>query len=242
MTVREFIYQMYRLINASNPTTPLHGDDQELAILVLNQILQEYASSGLLITISKTVSVPIIQGVKEIIFTNPDYVPPVDPTVVQIAEGRLANFQNAWLELEGLTYPLEDITRDYYLASWKYEPLQSLPRFIVIFPEVDVVRARIFGAAAQSFTFFTRGKFQLPTLTVDDDMGIIPQYQTMFLLFAVAKDVCLFKSRAGAWTPELNARYMELKENMEGASEINLTITGSDRAMLNGAWRVKAGI
>lgn len=242
LTVREFIYDMYRLINPSNPTQALHGDDMQLAIRIMNRLLQSYASSGLMITISKTVTVPLSTGVKEVIFTDPDYVPPFDPTVVQIAQGRLANISNAWLQLSGVTYPLIDASRDYYLSAWKYEPLQSLPRFIVLFPEVDLVRARLFGAASQFFDFFCRGKFQLPELTADDDMSIVPQYSHMYLSYAVGNDVCLFKGREAAWTERLEHRYRELKDEMEAASEVNLSIVGQDQSLLNGAWRVKAGI
>ncbi len=242
LTVREFIYDMYRLINPSNPTQALHGDDMQLAIRIMNRLLQSYASSGLMITISKTVTVPINDGVKEIIFTDPDYVPPFDPTVVQIAQGRLANLSNAWLQLSGVTYPLIDASRDYYLSAWKYEPLKSLPRFIVLFPEVDLVRARLYGAASQFFDFYCRGKFQLPELAADDDMSLVPQYYHMYLTYAVAKYVSKFKARGAAWTPDLEQEYRELKDNMEGASEINMSIVGQDQSLLNGAWRVKAGI
>jgi len=73
ITVREFVLQMYRLINASNPTIPMQGDDEKLAVRVLNQIMQSYASSGLMLTIAKTVSVPINLGMQQIVFTDPNY-------------------------------------------------------------------------------------------------------------------------------------------------------------------------
>lgn len=242
-TVREFVYQMYRLITPNNPTVPLHGDDEKLAIRVLNQVLQSYASSGLMLTIAKTVSVDINLGVKEIIFTDPLYVPPVvDPTVLQIAEGRLANLDSAWLLLEGVTYPLIDKSRDVFLSAWKYEPLQSLPRFIITYPETDLVRAQLYPAPSQFYQFFLRGKFQLTQLTSNDDMSSLPQYYHLFFLYAVGKYVSKFKARGAAWTPDLEAEYRELKDNMEAASEVNLSITGEGASLLNGAYRVRAGI
>ncbi len=45
-TVRQFVLQMYRLISASNPTIPLHGDDESLAVRVLNQLLKSYGTGG----------------------------------------------------------------------------------------------------------------------------------------------------------------------------------------------------
>ncbi len=311
LTVREFCFQMYRLISASSPVVPLQGDDEKLAIRVLNQILNSYASSGLMTTIAKTVSVDINVPVKYIYFTDPDYpltttqtftatltngspsflvadgtlysagdmvtgngIPADtvilsivtntvtltanatingpslltfthdirDPDVAYIQIGRLANLDSAWLVLSGVTYPLIDKSRDEFLAAWKYEPLQGLPRFIITFPETKIVRVQLYPAPSQFFTFFARGKFQLPPLTVNDTLEGLPEYYELFFLYAVAKYVSKFKGRGSAWTPDLEAEYRELKDQMEGASEINLSIAGDQQSLLNGAWRVRAGI
>jgi hypothetical protein len=311
-TVREFVFQMYRLITASSPTVPLHGDDESLAIRVLNQILTNYASSGLLLTIARTVTVNINLPVKEIWFTSPDYVGPVTtqtetvtltkasnsitvvdgsiysvgdgisgggipvgtkilsivvnvvtmtmnatidgaslltfsheiptPDIVYIKEGRLANLDSAWLQLSGVTYPLIDKSRDEFLAAWKYEPLQGLPRFIITFPDTNIVRAQLYPAPSQFFTFFCRGKFQKVPLTSNDTLEGLPEYQELFLLYAVARYVAKFKGRGSAWTADLEADYRELKAQMEAASEVNLSIAGDEQSLLNGAWRVRAGI
>ncbi len=310
-TVREFVFQMYRLINPQSPTQPLHGDDEKLAIRVLNQILQSYASSGLMLTIAKTVSVDVNLPQNQIYFTDPSYtttatlkevvtlsigspdftvtngsvynigdevtgngIPSLttilnidgniitltadatisaaanltftqdtsDPTVAYIKEGRLANLDSAWLLLSGVTYPLIDKSRDEYLAAWKYEPLQGLPRFIITFPETSIVKAQLYPAPSQFYTFYCRGKFQLSTLTSNDDMSSVPEYWHLYFLYAVAKYVSKFKGRGAAWTPDLEAEYRELKDNMEGASEVNLSIAGDEQSLLNGAWRVRAGV
>lgn len=311
LTVRQFIYQMYRLISAGSPVVPLHGDDQSLALQVMNEIFLSYASSGLMLTIAQTVQSPINLGIKYIYFVNPDYplystqmeivtltsgLPtftvlngtiysvgdllsgtgiPIntvilsivgntitmtnnasssgsvqvtfshyigDPTVAYILQGRLANLDNAWLLLSGVTYPLIDKSRDEYLSAWKYEPLQGLPRFIITFPETNYVSAQLYPAPSQFFTFMARGKFQLVPLTINDDMSSVPDYYQLYFLYAVAKYVSKFKGRASAWTPDLEADYRELKDNMEGASEINLSIAGDEQSLLNGAYRVRAGI
>ena len=307
LTVREFIFQMYRLISASSPTVSLHGDDQQLALRVLNQILQSYASTGLMLTIARTVSCPIILGVQNIIFTDPAYpttqntesvtlvtglntftvanpnlyavgesimgngIPLYttiygieqnvitmsqpstfsgisavtiggEPGAVYIKLGRLANLDNAWLLLNGVTYPLIKKSRDDYLAGWKYEPLQGLPRFAITFPEANRVVLRLYPAPSQFYEFFCRGKFQLPMLTIDDDLSLVPDYWHLYFLYAVAKYVAKFKGRGSAWTPDLEADYRELKDNMEASSEVNVSIMGDEQSLLNGAWRVRAGI
>jgi hypothetical protein len=311
LTVREFVYQMYRLISASNPTIPLHGDDEKLAVRVLNQILQSYASSGLMLTIAKTVSIGIFPGIYNIEFVDPSYPTTrtqyetvtltngspsftvangaiyrvgesvegngipflttiesittntitltanatitgssnlrfiqeiIVPGTLFIKEGRLANLDNAWLLLNGVTYPLIDKSRDDYLAAWKYDPLKGLPRFVITFPSVNTVTVRLYPAPSQFFEFFLRGKFQLPLLTVDDDLSLVPQYWHLYFMYATAKYVSKFKGRGSAWTPDLEAEYRELKDHMESASEVNLSIMGDEQSLLNGAWRVRAGI
>lgn len=311
LTVREFVLQMYRLISASNPTIPLHGDDEKLAVRILNQIMQSYASSGLMLTVAKTVTVPINNGIFNVVFTDPSFpttttqtvvatltsgLPTFNvvnpslyslgdlvtgtgilantfvadivsnvitmssnafitgpqtviftreiphPGIVYIKEGRIANLDSAWLLLSGVTYPLIDKSRDEFLAAWKYEPLKGLPRFIITFPDTNTVRAQLYPAPSQFYEFFCRGKFQLPLLTVNDDLSLVPEYWHLYFLYAVAKYVSKFKGRGSAWTPDLEAEYRELKDNMEAASEVNLSIAGDEQSLLNGAWRVRAGI
>jgi len=310
-SVREFVFQMYRLISASNPTVPLHGDDEKLAIRVLNQLLSHYGATGLMLTIAKTVSVNINQPQSQIFFTPPDYsttstlteivtlnigspsfsvvnsglyfigdlvtgggVPAgssiigivgnvitisnnatangshnltfthdsSDPSVAYIKQGRLANLDSAWLLLDGVTYPLIDKSRDEFLAAWKYEPLKGLPRFIITFPDTKIVSAQLYPAPSQFFTFFARGKFSMLPLTANSDLSSLPDYYQLFFLYAVGKYVSQFKSRGMAWTDDLEATYRELKDNIEAASEVNLAIAGDEQSLLNGAFRVRAGI
>lgn len=311
LTVREFLLQMYRLISASNPTVPLHGDDEKLGLRVMNQILTSYASTGLMLTIAKTVSVSVNLPVKEIWFTPQDYQTEVvtitqvaltagqpdftvadpslyfagdtvtgigvpvgtfilsvvgnvvtltqnatatvsslltfthdvsDPTVAYIKQGRLANLDNAWLLLSGVTYPLIQKSRDEFLAAWKYEPLQGLPRFIMTFPDTGIVKAQLYPAPSQFFQFYARGKFQKTPLTINDTLEDLPEYFQLYFLYAVARFVAKFKGRGSAWTPDLEADYRELKDEMESASEVNLSIAGDEQSLLNGAWRTRAGI
>jgi hypothetical protein len=310
-TVRDFAFQVYRLINAHNPTTPLHGDDEKLCILVLNQLLQYYSSDGLMITVAKTVSVPINQPINQIYFTDRSFptittqkevvmltsgspsfnvengglynigdtvtgtgIPAntsiltifgdvitlnqnstftgassltfthdnTDPTVAYIKEGRLANLDSAWLVLSGVTYPLIDKNRDDFLAAWKYEPLKGLPRFIITFPDTQIGKVQLYPAPSQFYQFFCRGKFQLSELTSNDDMSVLSQYYIRFFLLACAKDVAMYKGRADAWTEKLEDMYIQAKDKIEAASEVNLSIAGDEQSLLNGAWRVRAGI
>jgi len=165
-----------------------------------------------------------------------------DPAIAYIKAGRLANLDSAWLELSGVTYPMIIKSRDEFLAAWKYEPLQGLPRFAITFPETQFVLTQLYPAPSQFFTFFARGKFQLPEVTANDDLSSLPEYYIRFLLPAVAKDVSLYTGRAEAWTSRLEEMYREAKDVMESASEVNLSIAGDEQSLLNGAWRVRAGI
>lgn len=236
-TVREFVEQSYRLISAHSPTVPLYSDDLSLGIRVLNQLLQSYASTGLLITVAKETSIPLTIGQRDIICGPSSYTPTPDITL-----GRLANLDSAWLLLDGVTYPLIIESRNEFLAAWKYDPLQGLPRFIIVMPETEVVRLRIYPAASQFYEFFIRAKFQLNTLTANDDMSLVPQYYHRYLLFATAKDVSMYKGRSEAWTPELEEMYKAAKDEMVSSSEVNLAIVGERDSLLNGAWAIRAGV
>lgn len=237
ITVREFVDQMYQLVSASSPTVPLHGNDLAMGIRIMNQLLQSYAGPGLMLTISRTESTTLSIGQQEVICGPSDYVP-----TPEITAGRLANLQSAWLLLNGVTYPLIVYSRNEFLAAWKYDPLQSLPRFVMVFAENEIVRLRIYPAPSQVFEFFIRGKFQLVEVTSNDNMSLVPQYYHRYLLLAGAKDVAMYKGRADAWTPKLEEMLREAQAYMISASEVNLSITGERDSLLNGAWAIRAGV
>lgn len=236
-TVRDFIFQAYRLISAQNPTTPLHGDDQLLGIDVLNQLLNSYASTGLLITVAKTLNTTLTTGQETVTFGDSAYTPTPDFT-----EGRLANVDNAWLELEGVTYPLQEISKGEFYGSYKYDPLQSLPVYIIVLPETEITTIRLYPAPSQPYEFYIRGKFQLTDLTSNDDMSSLPAYYYRYLLFAVARDIAMYTGRAEAWTPVLQQMYDEARMQMEAASEVNLNINSGMANLLNGAALVRSGV
>lgn len=236
-TVREFVRQSYRLINPSNPTVPLHGDDLSLGIEIMNQLLQSYAGPGLLLTIAQTVSYPLTIGQQYVTFGPSTYIPTPDVTT-----GRLATLSNAWLLLDGVTYPLIDQNRDEFLQSYKYDPLQGLPRFVIVYPDTQIVSVRLYPAPSQFFEFNIRGKFQLPILTSNDDMSLVPQYYIKYLLLAVARDIAMYKGRSTAWTPILAQMLENELDMMLASSEVNVSITGDRESMLNGSWRTRSGL
>ena len=236
-TVKHFITQTYRLINPSNPTVPLHGNDLQQGIEILNELMDSYASTGLMLTIAKEVNIPLIIGQQYVVVGPSTFLPLPDITM-----GRLANLEDAWLLLDGVTYPLIDKSRDEFLASFKYDPLMGLPRFIITYPDTDVVRLRLYPSPSQYFQFYLRAKFQLTQVTSTDTMSGLPGYYTRFLKLATGRDLALYKGRADAWTDKLENTYKEAKDIMEAASEVNLSITGDRASLLNGAYRVRAGV
>lgn len=236
-TVREFVEQAYQLVSASSPTVPLQGSDLSFGIRVLNQLLQSYAATGMLLTVSKTIEVPLLPGQQNVICGDASYTPTPD-----ITAGRLAALESAWLILENVNYPLINISRDEFYATWKYEPLQSLPRFIVVVPDIETVALRLYPAPSQVYNLFVRAKFQLSSVTSNDDMNLVPQNFHLFLMYAVGREYGFFKGRASAWTDKLEKRYQELLDEMANSTDVNVAICGDRQSMLNGAYRVRAGI
>lgn len=236
-SVKAFVSDSYQLVSASSPTVPIKNGYISKGIQLLNELLQYYSAAGLLTPIARhiTFSLPIAQ--QEITFGAADVIPTPDVTI-----GRLSNLQNAWLELDGVTYPLIDESRNVFFASYKFDPQVGLPRFIIITNEVDITRMRFYPAASQVYTVNVYGKFQLPLLGENDSMGILPQYYIRFFRFAVAKDLSFYTGRTEAWNQRLEDEYMDAKKEMEAASSVNLDIETEQESYLNGAWRVRAGV
>lgn len=237
LTVRQFVEQSYQLISSSSPTVPLHGSNLSLGIRILNQLLDSYAATGLMLTIAATQSTTLTPGQQEVVCGKSTYLP--EP---EITAGRLCNSEEMWLELDGVTYPLIDTSESEFNESWKYEPLTGLPRFAIVNLQTEVTRIRLYPSASQAYEFFVRGKFQLDTLTSNSDMSSLPDYYQRYLQFALARDLSLYTGRAEAWTERLEGTYKEAKLSMESTSEVNLDVNGDRKSNLNGAFRVRAGI
>lgn len=237
-TVKDFVQDSYQLISASSPTVPLHGNDMSKGVQFLNELMDAYSATGLMTTIAQhiTFTLPIAQ--QEITFGSPSYVPTPDVTIA----GRLSNLQNAWLELDNVTYPLIDESRNTFFASYKYDPQLGLPRFVIITNEVDLTRMRFYPAASQVYTVNIYGKFQLANVDENSLMSGLPSYYIRYLRFALAKDLSFYKARTEAWTQKLEDQYLDSKKDMESVSSVNLNIETEQESYLNGAWRVRAGV
>ena len=191
-----------------------------------------------MITVEKEITYNLSVNQMFVTIGEPDYTPTPDIT----SEGRLVNLSNAWVLLNGVTYPLIDEKRTEFYSSYKYNPLAGLPRYIVVVPQTNLTTVQIFPSPSQLFELHIYGKFQLGALTLTDDLSELPTYYQMYLQFAVAKYLAAFKGRAEAWTPFLDEMYMTLRDDMIAASGTNLDVNINQESWLNGAWRVKAGV
>lgn len=236
-TVKQFIQRAYKIVSPNSPTIPLYGDDMSAGLEILNDLLSSFSGTALMLTIAKEVSFDLLANTSEVTFGDPDYTPTPDVT-----EGRLANMQNAWIELDGVTYPLTDESRNEFLASYKYDPLAGLPRFAIIYNDDDLTTMRIYPKPSQQYTLKVFGKFELAALGENDTMELLPKYYSRFLKFALAKDLSVYKGRSEAWTPKLEDMLIKAEDDIKSISSINLNINAGDETYLNGAWRVRSGI
>ena len=235
--VREFVADAYQLISSSSPTVPLHGNDLQKGIQFLNELLKAYSSSSLMLTISRKITFQVQIGQQFVTFGDPTFVPTPDVPV-----GRLANLSNSWLELDGVTYPLIDESRNVFFGSYKFEPQLGLPRFVIITNETNLTTMQLYPAPSQVYTLFVYGKFEMPYLTSNDTMEGFPLYYYRYLRFGLARDLAFYKGRSAAWDQKLEAMFQEAKDDMESVTELNLVIDSANESYLNGSWRLRAGI
>jgi len=203
----------------------------------LNELLMNYSSSSLMLTIAKKITLQVQIGQQFVTFGESTYVPTPDVTI-----GRLSNLQDAWLELDGVTYPLIDESRGVFFGSYKFEPQLGLPRFVIITNDLDLTTMQLYPAPSQVYNLFVYGKFQLPQLNENSDMSLVAQYYYRYLKFALARDLAYYKGRSAAWDQKLEAMFQEARDDMESVSSMNLVIDSANESYLNGSWRLRAGV
>lgn len=235
--VRDFVQDCYQLVSASSPTVPLQGNDLQKGIQFMNELLKYYSAKGLLLTIANKISFQVQIGQQFVTFGDPTVIP-----VPDVTQGRLANLENAWLELDGVTYPLINEDRSVFFGSYKFEPQQGLPRFVIITNDTNLTTMQLYPAPSQVYTLFVYAKFEMPYLTSNDTMESLPLYYYKFLRLAVGRELAFYKGRSAAWDERLEGMYQEAKDDMESVSAMNLVIDSANESYLNGSWRLRAGI
>ena len=240
-SVRAFVTDSYQMISAATPTVPLQGSDLSIGIATLNRLLNQYSATGLMITVSQQVDYLLSIGQGTITIGDATYVPTPDLTP-PTCPGRLANLLNAWITLDNVTYPLIDESRTEFFSSYKYAPLAGLPRYVIVQPQTNLTVFQVYPAPSQPYLLSIYGKWQLQSLTSNDDMSSLPSYYYLYLQFALAKHLAVYKARIAAWVPELEAMYRDLEKDMIASSSTNLDVNINNESWLNGAWRVRAGI
>lgn len=240
-SVRQFVTNSYQMISASSPTVPLQGSDLSFGILILNQLLNQYSATGLMITVSQQVDYMLNIGQGTITIGDSSYVPTPDLTP-PACPGRLANLLNAWVTLENVTYPLIDESRTEFFSSYKYATLQGLPRYVIVQPETNLTKFQVFPAPSQPYLVSIYGKWQLQSLTSNDDMSSLPSYYYLYLQYALAKHLAVYKGRSDAWSPLLEQMFRDLEKDMVASSSVNLDLITNQESWLNGSYRVRAGV
>lgn len=236
-TVNAFVQDSYQLVSAGTPTVPLQGDDLQKGIQFMNELVKFYSSDSLVLTIAKEIAFTVNIGQQTVTFADATYTPAAD-----VQQGRLSNLQNAWLELDGVTYPLIDESRNVFYGSYKYDPQEGLPRFCIITNDLNLTTMRLYPSPSQVYNMHVYGKFEMPFLVSGGDMSQFPLYFYRFLKFALARELAFYKGRSSAWTEKLQAMYDEAWDKMESVSSMNLVIDSANESYLNGSWRLRAGV
>lgn len=235
--VNDFVQDSYQLISANSPTVPLQGNDLQKGIQFLNELIKSYSSSSLLLTIAQKINFQIQIGQQFVTFGDPTYIPTPNVTV-----GRLSNLERAWLELDGVDYPLIDESRGVFFGSYKFFPQLGLPRFVIITNDLNLTTMQFYPAPSQLYNVFIYGKFEMPYLVSGGTMAGFPLYYYRFLKFALARDLAFYKGRSSAWDQKLQGMFEEARDEMESVSTMDLVIDSANESYLNGSWRLRAGI
>lgn len=232
--VKAFVTDSYQLISASSPTVPLHGSDVDKGVQFLNELLNYYSSTGLLLPIPVRPSVFIPAGQQ--------FITAGLGSSFDIQDGRFAEVQGVFLTRDNVDYPLAEFNRYEFDSSYKFSPLQALPLYWIIRQQIDSTQIQLYPKPDTGYDVTINAKQQFPELLETSDMSIVPMYYVRFLKYALARELAFYKGRSEAWTPMLDRMYVESKLKIEGAGEFNLNIESISNVQLNGARRVQAGI
>ena len=236
-TVKEFVTDCYQLTSANSPFVTLPNGDFTKGLQIVNELLGAFSGTGNMLTISQEISTPVnppMSGGKSFVTFA--------ASGADVNNGRLANIEDAWLVLDGVTYPLIPVTDHSFDEQYKYDTLAGLPIYAIIVDQINQTRLQLYPAPSQQYQLFVYGKFELPLLTPAGTMAGIPTYYLRFLKLAAGRDISFYKGRSNAWDEKLENMYLQAYDDMQAATNMNLNINDPLGNQLNGAYRVRAGI
>jgi hypothetical protein len=221
------------LIEGAYKTAGLFNEDQRIdgyrvteALDYLNEIIDSFATSPKKIAFYHVLTFNMVAGQREYTLS--------DLAGSDIVYHRLVRLKYCVLIINGYRYPVDVIDDyDYYCMIYA-ETAQGRPTGVFFSNDMTGTgtyeRSKLvfIKQPDQAYQCEIKGKFVLPTLTLNSDITIIPAYYMKLLRYSLAKELALMYHPQN-WTADHEKNLIELKDATFSIADTDLsTRLGTD--------------
>ena len=231
-TAQELITRAFFLLGEFSPDHTISGPEIAEALQYLNEIIDSFGGSGVMLPYNKLIKFNMIVGKNVYI---------LKPSGGDVVSNKIGELVYAEIERDDIVYPLKIIPKARFYRAYRFEKFQSLPRFIFYQNTVDSSEVTFWGPPSLIYEARIQIKEKLPNLQLTDSIDFLPPFYFQFLRYALGRELSnVYES--GAWTKQKERKYQSLKEQIAAQVDKDLTISGGYMNNIVGETRVRSGI
>lgn len=189
---------------------------------LINAIIDKFAADSIYIPYLTTIDFNLVPG--QASYTVSDMVP-ANVVADRIVDLTFANY-TVPSSGQGISYPLQIITKSQYYNVTRLTPLNTRPAFIFLNKQDFQSILTLYPAPDQPYPCKIQVKSMINRLFEHEDLGELPPFYYDFLKYCLARKFLSYYP-SGNWTKEAEEEYQDYFNIIKNANETDLTLRPS---------------
>lgn len=215
--VNNLINRAYEYINGENPSQTVSGSDVERALDILNEIINDFSTSGLFIPYYNTLTFNLTTGKRSYIFSR--------EINADVNSDKIVSLDFVNYTYSETIYPINIMSRSEYYKFQRQKSLTGIPAFVFLQNTPDESILTFLPIPDKDYECEIVAKFELGEVALFSDLSAMPKYYDRFLKYALARELSIIiGSDETRWSPLAESKYQEMYNHLLIANDIDLEI------------------
>lgn len=214
-TASDIIVKAFYLIGEYSPDEQPTGAEMNEALDYLNELLDSFSSTGLMIPFTDEFTFNTQQGQADYTF-GPDA-----GNDFQMQQFR--QIMDVYLQYYGVNYPLVEISHDQANQIVRYPAAQSRPTQLFMQKHNTYNKITLYYTPDLSYPIVMRVKYDLQNLTLNTPITSLPRYYRRFLRYILGKELSsVFET--GTWDDKKEAELQKMIIDLTPANDLDVSL------------------
>lgn len=226
MTVNQLVREAYETAALIEEDEDLSAAKLNRGVSILNQLVSQF-NTGEIVPYYQNLSFDLVASQSSYILSLADGA--------DVSTNPLLQLSNAYLTVNGQTFPLEIITDQEYFNSWRAVTTNGQPFQVYLDSGINTSSLTFYLTPDQNYSCTIRGKFCLSNFVANTDITNLPSYYYQYLIFLLAKRLAAAYP-SGVWT-QIAQDFLDQSENaVRSANKLNVLVNNSPALIANGMY------